>query len=116
MLGSEDGKLWDAEANMESFQTQAQLQAAAKPPEVFRKVGHSARLGKFLIIYTRNKTFARLHRIADSNCPWVCVQVQDCLELDAVHNTMYNSRCKLCWPERPEEDTSESSGSDDANA
>jgi hypothetical protein len=56
MLGSEDGKLWDAEANMESFQTQAQLQAAAKPPEVFRKVGHSARLGNFLIIYTRNKT------------------------------------------------------------
>lgn len=114
-LESEEGKVWAGEANMESFQTQAQLQAASKPPEVIRKIGQPARLGKFLIIYSRNKTFARLHRITDSNCPWVRVQVQDCLELDAVNTTMYNSRCKLCWPERPEADASESSVSEDTS-
>jgi hypothetical protein len=58
----------------------------------------SERAGKFLIVYTRNKAFARLHRISNSNCPWIRVQVRDCLTTDRVNENMYDSRCKICWP------------------
>ncbi len=71
------------------------------------------RTSKYLIVFTRNKAFARLHRINESNCPWIRVQVRDCLQVDQVNETMYDSRCKICWPRKAID--SEDSESDVSN-
>ena len=71
---------------------------------------------RFLIVFTRNKHFARLHRIINSNCPWVRNQVKDCIELDTVEPNLYNARCRICWPEvaaQGDEDESDSSLSEE---
>jgi hypothetical protein len=54
---------------------------------------------RFLIVFTRNRHFARLHRVVNSNCPWVRNQVKDCIELDSVEPNLYDARCRICWPE-----------------
>jgi hypothetical protein len=70
------------------------------------------RKAKFLIIYSRSKAFARLHR-TDTNCPWTKLDVKDCSELEHVSPNMYDARCKLCWPRQTTEEDSASSQSDD---
>ena len=52
----------------------------------------------YLIVYSAHRSFARLHRVTGSNCPWVRTQIRDCMEVDKVDSTMYNARCKICWP------------------
>jgi hypothetical protein len=56
-----------------------------------------ARSGKFLIIYSQGRRFARLHK-SDSTCPWAYTIVRDCEELDSPKPTQYNARCKMCFP------------------
>jgi hypothetical protein len=66
------------------------------------------RKAKFLIIYGKNRSFARLHR-TDSNCQWTKLVIKDCQELDVVSPECYNARCKTCWPRHSDENESESS-------
>ena len=67
---------------------------------------------RFLLVYSNNKKFARLHKLIDTRCPWVTVQLNDCVELDTAQPSMYNSRCKICWPRQSNEDESLSSESE----
>jgi hypothetical protein len=55
------------------------------------------RSGKFLIIYSQGRRFARLHK-SDSTCPWAYTIVRDCEELDSPKPNQYNARCKICFP------------------
>jgi hypothetical protein len=57
----------------------------------------SSKRGKFLIVYTRNRKQAKLHKVG--GCAWTSVTLADSQEVIKVSSTMYNSRCKLCWPE-----------------
>jgi hypothetical protein len=76
------------------------------------KVFGVQRKAKFLVIYSKSKTFARLHR-TDSNCRWTKQVVKDCREFEAVSPEIYNARCKTCWPRQNDEAVSESSLSED---
>ena len=53
----------------------------------------------YLIVYSNNRKFARLHRLDDYCCPWTRTQVKDCAEVFQVKADMYDARCKICWPE-----------------
>jgi hypothetical protein len=58
-----------------------------------------ARAKKFVIVYSRNRKFARLHSTS-SNCPWSRADVFDSSEVDVALPEQYNARCKICWPTR----------------
>jgi hypothetical protein len=58
-----------------------------------------ARAKKFVIVYSRNRKFARL-RSTSSNCPWSRADVFDSSEVDVALPEQYNARCKICWPTR----------------
>ena len=74
------------------------LQTIAIAPVVPSKVVRpSARKGKFLVVYTRNRKSARLHRVG--GCAWTSVTLADCQEVVRLSDCMYDTRCKLCWPE-----------------
>ena len=66
--------------------------------QIKRKPAQDQRQGKFLIVFSNNRNFARLHKISGTNCPWVKIQIKDCMETDCLDPSMYNARCKLCWP------------------
>ena len=51
---------------------------------------------RFLIVYSNNRRFARLHR-TDSSCQWVVTHVKDCQEFDEVQEHQYNARCRNCF-------------------
>ena len=57
----------------------------------------SSKRGKYLIVYTRNRKQAKLHKVG--GCAWTTVTLADSQEVIKLATTMYNSRCKLCWPE-----------------
>jgi hypothetical protein len=57
----------------------------------------SAKRGKYLIVYSRNRKHAKLHKVG--GCAWTSVTLADSQEIIKLSATMYNSRCKLCWPE-----------------
>ena len=75
-----------------------------------------ARGERYLIAYSRNKRIARLHRTV-KGCYWAGVEIKDVWVGDSVDPTMYNRRCKFCWPEllekgkRSSEDVDKSSSS-----
>lgn len=111
-MGSVEGREWAL--NLEAAGQQllpTEEPSVVKPVEIKKSLMEPHKL-RYLIIYTRNRSFARLHRVEGTACPWVRVQVQDCAEYEAVDSTMYNSRCKICWPRRPEAEESESSDSE----
>jgi hypothetical protein len=58
-----------------------------------------ARSKKFVIVYSRNRKFARL-RSTSSNCPWSRADVFDSNEVDVALPEQYNARCKVCRPTR----------------
>ena len=66
--------------------------------KIVKKQAPAKQTKSYLIVYSSNRSFARLHRITGSNCPWVRTQIRDCMEVDKVDSTMYNARCKICWP------------------
>jgi hypothetical protein len=82
----------------------------AQPPQSASAA--ASRLGKFLVVYSRNRKFARLHR-TDSGCHWAKAHVKDCKELDSVSPEAYNARCKFCWPQAHDAEDSASSQSED---
>ena len=51
---------------------------------------------KFLLVFSRQRKHAKLHRVG--GCQWVNVTLNDARYLDRVLPSMYDSRCKLCWP------------------
>ena len=57
----------------------------------------AAKRGKYLIVYSRNRKHAKLHKVG--GCAWTSVTLADSQEIINLSSTMYNSRCKLCWPE-----------------
>ena len=52
---------------------------------------------KFVIVYSRGRKFARLHR-TDSTCFWGKHTVCDAVEIDSPVPEQYDARCKICWP------------------
>ena len=60
-----------------------------------RKAGRSCR-PRFVIVYSRQRKSAKLHKIA--GCEWTRVTLNDMQEFESVTSSMYDSRCKLCWP------------------
>ena len=98
ILRSPECKAWaTASADLESVLNPP---AAEQVPHlsIKRKPAQDQRQGKFLIVFSNNRNFARLHKIEGTSCPWVKTQIKDCLETDCVNPAMYNARCKLCWP------------------
>lgn len=63
---------------------------------------------KFLISYTLNAKVARLH-LAAKGCYWANTELRNCQVFDAVDSSMYNSRCKFCFPELLKQDSDDSS-------
>ena len=55
----------------------------------------------FLIVYTRNRKKAKLHKVG--GCQWTAVSLADSQEVIKPLPSMYDSRCKLCWPKMLEE-------------
>jgi len=76
----------------------------------------------YLVTYSKMGKVARLHR-TDKKCYWAGVEVRDCQLFDEVDSTMYNRRCKFCWPglisekelKEDEVGSSDSSGSSDSD-
>ena len=50
----------------------------------------------FLIVYTRKRKSAKLHKLG--GCEWTQVTLNDSLVVKSVNPEMYSSRCKLCFP------------------
>ena len=102
-LTSPECKAWASSAT--SFEAAFQQPAPSTIPvhRVQKKAVADPRVKKFLVVYSNNRNFARLHRIASTSCPWVRTQIRDCMELDVVDPSVYNARCKICWPPGEEE-------------
>ena len=72
-LTSPDCRDWANSAA--SFEAAFQQAAPAVVPiNVQKKSVAEPRVKKFLIVYSNNRNFARLHRIASTSCPWVRTQ------------------------------------------
>lgn len=56
------------------------------------------RLAEFLVVFGKGRKTAKLHR-ARSGCYWSQTELVDCELYDEIQDTMYDSRCKHCWPE-----------------
>ena len=77
-----------------------------------------SRKERFLITYSRNRRISRLHS-TEKGCYWAGIEVRDFWIGDVVDETLYNRRCKFCWPsllgkiklQDHEEDSSSSSDS-----
>ena len=63
---------------------------------------------KFLLCYTKNRRSSRLHRTGTQACWWSrCEELQDSSDREEEpHPLEYNSRCRLCWPDLGESDSS----------
>ena len=53
---------------------------------------------RYMITYSRNRRVARLHSTS-KNCFWAGVEIKDVWVGNQIDPTMYNRRCKFCWPE-----------------
>ena len=51
---------------------------------------------KFLVVYTRLRRSAKLHKFG---CEWTRVTLNDSLATSNINSQMYNTRCKLCFPQ-----------------
>jgi hypothetical protein len=76
------------------------------------KQSRRAKRMKYLIVYTRNRRSAKLHKVG--GCEWTRSTLNDTQEFEAVTIQMYNSRCKLCWARKLEE-TEQSLGDDSSS-
>jgi hypothetical protein len=79
----------------------------ALPVEGIDKPAEVMRQKKFVIIYSRNRKFARLHSTS-SNCPWSKAEVFDSSEVDVALPEQYDARCKICYPTKIKDPESES--------
>ena len=67
---------------------------------------------KFLVTYNRDKSAARLHR-AQGGCHWASSLLHDSRLFSTVDPSLYNKRCKFCWPELMKKNQAESESSSD---
>ena len=51
----------------------------------------------FVLVYGRGRKFARLHK-AKGGCHWASLALVDSVSVQFVDESMYNAKCKLCWP------------------
>jgi hypothetical protein len=58
---------------------------------------------KFLIVYTRKRKSAKLHKAKDG-CQWTKIELNDFTLHELVTPEQYSSRCKICWPGKATED------------
>ena len=89
-----------AEVESEDMRQPTVDRSAEMPKPVAEKLRDSKELGRrrprFLVVYSRNRKGAKLHRIGA--CSWTLVTLNDSQEFDTVNSKMYDSRCRLCWP------------------
>ena len=69
---------------------------------------------QFLVCYNRAETVARLH-LAAKGCYWARLELLNSQSFDVVDETMYNRRCRFCFPDLPKEDSG-SSGEDSGDS
>ena len=70
--------------------------------------------GKYVIVYSRKRSHARLHKVKNG-CFWSKLSLQDFVVMDQVTPSMYNSRCKHCWPTLGVEESDSGSSTDESS-
>ena len=65
------------------------------------------RTSKYIVSYSRGSRVARLHK-ASNGCYWASTELRDCQVFDEVDSSMYNARCKFCWPQLAKDSDSQS--------
>ena len=53
--------------------------------------------GEFVLVFGRGRKFARLHK-SKGGCHWASLALSDSVTVQFVDPSMYNAKCKLCWP------------------
>jgi hypothetical protein len=79
------------------------------------KQGKRTKMMKFLIVYSRNRKSAKLHKVG--GCEWTRTTLNDTQECEVVNSQMYDSRCKLCWARKDDStelETGDASSSDES--
>ena len=102
--------LAQAEGPLKALEPIAAREAPGVPEEVEPALESKAPESLFLISYSKNRKFARLHK-AVQGCFWAASDLNDWERFIAVDSTMYNARCKFCWPRRTPGDTDSDSDS-----
>jgi hypothetical protein len=115
MLRSVQGRAWEEEMSLTLQSLFTEPVSANAPLLVTSRIVAAPRHKKFLLVFSKNKSFVRLHRTRDTACPWVRTQIKDCMELEEVDACMYNSRCKICWPVKGHEECEQESVSSDSD-
>jgi hypothetical protein len=74
----------------------------------------------FILVYGRGRKFARLHK-AKGGCHWASLALVESVSVQFVDASMYNAKCKLCWPSRvrvdaPAREGSSASGSESSSS
>ena len=67
-------------------------------PDLQREAQKVTRSARYLVVYNRSGTTARLHRSLNG-CYWAGLEIRDSQCFDEVDDTMYSSRCKFCFPQ-----------------
>ena len=99
-----------AEGPLKALEPRAEREAPEVPEEVGPVRDLRAPEASFLISYSKNRKFARLPK-AVQGCFWAASDLNDWERFIAVDSTMYNARCKFCWPLRTHGDTDSDSDS-----
>jgi len=93
-------RFWDemkkAKKPVESESIKVTEQALQKVSQTLQVKTADKRRTTYLIVYTRNRKQAKLHKMG--GCQWTLVSLADSQEVVRPVPSMYNSRCKLCWP------------------
>ena len=55
---------------------------------------------KFVIVYNRSETKAKLHKVSEGGCYWARIELNNVQEFDTVDESMYNSRCGDCFKKK----------------
>ena len=85
------------------------LPAVLPPTSISNTVESTA---KFLVTYNRDRSVARLHK-ARGGCHWATSPLHDSRLFITVEQTLYNKRCKFCWPELMKRNQAETDSSSD---
>ena len=70
---------------------------------------------EFLISYSRDEKVARLH-LAAQGCYWANSELKDCELFSKVNPSLYNSRCKFCFPLAPKKAEAEAESEGESSA
>lgn len=70
--------------------------------------------GKFMIVYSRDRRHARLHKVK-GGCYWSTLSLLDYIVVEHLTPSLYDSRCKHCWPTVGVEESDSGSSTDESN-